>query len=67
MGYRTGGLAAVLGLTQRIVENLRDGVTRASTWPACARLERERLGALVPPPFRTRGLQDRKLSGRRPA
>jgi long-chain acyl-CoA synthetase len=53
-------------LTQRIVENLRDGVTpRFDVGSVRAAWSGEKLGALVPPPFRTRGLADRRSPGRR--
>jgi len=43
-------------LTQRIVENLRDGVTpRFDVESVRAAWNGEKLGPLVPPPFRTRG------------
>jgi long-chain acyl-CoA synthetase len=49
-------------LTQRIVENLRDGVTpRFDVESVRAAWNGEKLGPLVPPPFRTRG----RLSGGR--
>ncbi len=49
-------------LTQRIVENLRDGVTpRFDAESVRAAWNGEKLGPLAPPPFRTRG---RKIAGR---
>lgn len=47
---------ACSALTQRIVENLRDGVTpRFDAESVRAAWDGEKLGPLVPPPFRTRG------------
>jgi long-chain acyl-CoA synthetase len=53
-------------LSQRIVENLRDGVTpRFDAASVRAAWSGEKLGALTPPPFRTRGLASRRSPGRR--
>jgi hypothetical protein len=42
-------------LTQRIVENLRDGITpRFDVESVRAAWNSEKLGILVPPPFKTR-------------
>jgi len=47
---------ACSALTQRIVENLRDGVTpRFDAESVRAAWDGDKLGPLVPPPFRTRG------------
>ena len=57
---------ACSALTQRIVENLHDGVTpRFDAQTVRAAWDSEKLGPLAPPPFRTRGLGSRKASGRR--
>ena len=53
-------------LTQRIVENLRDGVTpRFDAESVRAAWADEKLGPLSPPPFRTRGRSSLKADGRR--
>ena len=55
-------------ITQRIVENLRDGVTpRFDVASVRAAWNGEKLGPLVPPPFRTRKRSSLKmLVGREP-
>jgi hypothetical protein len=55
-------------ITQRIVENLRDGVTpRFDVASVRAAWNGEKLGPLVPPPFRTRKRSSWKmLVGREP-
>jgi len=53
-------------LTQRIVENLRDGVTpRFDVASVRAAWDGEKLGPLVPPPFSERGGDSRTIAGRR--
>jgi len=53
-------------LTQRIVENLRDGVTpRFDVESVRGAWQDEKLGPLAPPPFRSRGRGMRKSSARR--
>jgi hypothetical protein len=53
-------------LTQRIVDNLRDGVTpRFDVASVRAAWDGEKLGPLVPPPFSERGGDSRTIAGRR--
>jgi len=53
-------------LTQRIVENLRDGVTpRFDAESVRGAWKGDKLDTLVSPPFRSRGQTGRKVSGRR--
>ena len=53
-------------ITQRIIENLRDGVTpRFDVESVRAAWNGEKLGPLVPPPFRTRTRGGSKMLARR--